>query len=347
MPDLNSTPDLIPDDLGNSIATPPADIMAAVEASIIEPLPDAPPADTPPADAPPADQPPVDAPPADQPPADAPPADKPADAPSDDAKPSDEFGELPQDVKAETRERFNGLKTKYDEVVQRATVAEETAAKWHETIRSTGASPEQFGMVLQALKDVNSGTPEGLRRYYDALSAELAPVAKLLGIEAPGVDPLADHADLLERVENRALEREDALELARARAHGRLQETSQATTRQQEQAQQAHDQGMAAVTALGQQLRAADPAGFAAKLPFVTPLIDQVVANLPPSQWVSAITQAYATMPAPAPAPAPPAPAGPVVPNGIRPGPGGSAGNLDKKPGSALEAMDFALGHRA
>lgn len=261
-----------------------------------------------------------------------------------DDRPSDEFGELPKDVKAETRERFEAVKVKYDALAEERDRAALAADTWHKTITSTGASPEQFGQALMILREINSGTPEGLRRAYDEITAMSSGIAKQLGLPAPGVDPLADHPDLQQRVEDNLLEREDALEIAAARAGRRLSETVQERRSEQSQAEFAHQSGLQAVAALGARIKAANPAEFDAKFPFIKPMIDNVIAMLPPDQWTGAIERAYAELPMPA--QAAPAAQVPRVPAPIRPGAGVGAGVV-KEPGSALEAMEAALARQA
>lgn len=354
MPDPIVAPELSPD----MIQTPDPGVLAAVQASLAETAaaqtppvdtgeidPAAAPAATPDPAADPA-TPPADpaTPPAD-PSADpaAPPAD-PATPPADPAtpppapRPSDEFGELPVTYKQETRDRFEAVKTKYDEVVARATNAETAASTWHETITSTGATPEQFGEVLTLLTDMNSKTPEGFRRAYETLTRQTAILGKALGLPAQGYDPLDDHPDLKARVEDSVdFTREDALAIAAGRATGKLTETTAARQTEQATQQQAYDAGVNRVAALGNSLRSSD-VHFEAKLPFLTPIIETVIQHLPPDQWVAKIQEAYAKLPTPA--AAAPAPTVPRTPNPIRPGGGGT---LDKKPGSALEAVQFAL----
>lgn len=267
-------------------------------------------------------------------------------------RPSDEFGELPKDAKAETRERFDTLKTKYDEVHrERDTVTRERddykaqAEQWVNTVQSTGASPEQFGSALQYLQAVNSGTPEGLQAAYDIMSKELEALGKMLGREVPGVhDPLADHPDLQQRVEDRLIDRSDALEIAQARQSVKLREQTAAQRTQADTLDRAAQDGLRAVQALGAELRAADPAGFEARTAALKPTIDRVIAKLPPDEWESAIRDLYATVPAaPKPAPAP-APA-PAVTTTLRPTSAPAGGGLSKTPGSAFEAMEAALGN--
>jgi hypothetical protein len=375
-----STPNPVPAALVNPTLVsgePPAELLAAVDASLADtgdpgvvhaPGPDVTadppshgqdPSDTPPdpTGAPASTTPPGEpAVPPDSKPA-VPEADKPKDpAVTDpanppkpgeakpDAKPSDEFGELPKDVKQETRERFEAIKVKFDAVSERASRAESIATRWHETIQSTGATPEQFNKVLGALKDANSGTPEGLMRYYQALQEEIKPLAKLLGVEAPGVDPLDEFPELKARVadEDDGLTRADALLLARAQKREALQTVHATTTASTEAQQQAFNYGINAVAQLGASLKAANPSVFAAKFPIMQPIIDNVIATLPPDKWVAAITKTYNELPTPAAVAAPHTPT-PVVPPSIRPGASGTGG-FNKEPGSALEAMDMALG---
>lgn len=258
-------------------------------------------------------------------------------------RPSDEFGELPADAPAKTRERFETLRTRYDEVIAERDQATQTAQQWQETIASTGATPEQFGSSLQYLSLVNSGSPESLQQAYDLLSGELANLGKLIGREVPGAyDPLADHPDLQQRVEDRMIDREDALEIAQARQQRALsqassQRTTQATSDQADL--QAH---LNEVQAFGAQMRASDPLANA-KLQAIAPLVKRVVGNLPRSEWVGAIRDAYAAAvvapPTPAAEPAPSVPT--TLRNTSTPGTGAT-----KTPGSALEAMEMALSQR-
>lgn len=336
------------------IATPDAGALKAVQDVLtdmrpadappieIAPVPAEKPADAPPAGAPPPDAPPADAPPGDKPaeappPADAPPADAPA------ARPSDEFGELPKDVKAETRERFDAMRTRYDEVHTRAERAEATNQQWIDTISSAG-TPEQFGEALQVVRDVNESTPESWKRAYETLTRQAGILAKALGMPAAGYDPLDEHPDLKKRVEDSVdFTREDALQIAQARKQGAMHDTASQRTAQVNDQRAAHDRGVADVGVLGNELRAANGAEFQAKLPYLTPIINNAIASLPPDKWVGAIRKAYADIPVPA-APAPPPPP-PSVPNPLRPSGSGST-NVDKKPTSALEAVQLSLARK-
>lgn len=250
-------------------------------------------------------------------------------------RPSDEFGELPATVSAKTRERFDAMRGKYDELHGEREAARASEQKWIDTVQSTGATPQQFGATLSYLQAVNSGTKAGMEAAYEMMSGELATLGKALGREVPGYDPLTDHPDLLERVERADLERADALELAQARAGRNF---DQATTQhsQSAAAQQAEtDAGLAAVSAFGLQMKATDP-NYVAKTAAMKPLVERVVSAMPPSQWAAAIKDIYDNIQVAAPVPAYTAPIRPTS------SPSNGAG-VTKAPGSAREAVDAAL----
>lgn len=256
------------------------------------------------------------------------------------ARPSDEFGELPKDVKAETRERFETMRSKYDALHTQFEQAQAENHEWVQTIQSTGATPQQFGETLQFLSDLNSGSVEGLQRAYDVLQENLKIVAQAIGREAPGADPLAAHPDLLQQVQDHDITREAALELAQHRAQQRLTQAVNQTQRETHTVTQARQTALSEVRALGEQLRANDPHA-PMKLKAIESIVERVIQRLPPAEWAGAIRDAYDAVPAPA-AAAPVAPA--VAPTPLRPtSTPGVGGGLTKQPGSALEAMELAL----
>lgn len=263
-------------------------------------------------------------------------------------RPSDEFGELPKDAKAETRERFETMKTKYDGLSQERDNYRDQASKWVETVQSTGATPDQFGMALGYLKAVNAGTPEGLNEAYEMMLGELQTIAKALGKDIPGiVDPLEDFPDLKARVDDdeatNPLTREDALQIAQSRRVATMRQEAQTQTQQSQAQTNAVNAGLTAVKAFGEGKRVSDPL-FAQKTAAIKPLVERVVANLPPDQWLGAVQELYANANVAAPPHAPTQANDPPLNTPLRPtsvpGPGG---NHDKTPGSAYEAVDMML----
>ncbi|WP_102945300.1 hypothetical protein [Stenotrophomonas sp. VV52] len=199
---------------------------------------------------------------------------------------------------------------RFRELSERASEAEslrDRAGKvtdWEQTIERTGTNPQQFGATLLYLTDINSGDPARMNRAYDTMQAELQFLGQKLGREAPGFDPLSAHPDLAEKVRSGDLERAAAVELVQHRQRGVLQTEHQQTQHQRQQAEVAEQQGLQAVAAIGQQLRATDPQ-FEQKFAFLAPTVDIIQNTLPPAQWAAAIQQAYQRLPAlPAAAPA-------------------------------------------
>lgn len=201
---------------------------------------------------------------------------------------------------------------RFRELSERAADAEalrpdaERGRQWEETIKSTGADPQQMGNALNYLAAINSGDPAAMGQAYDFMQQEMAWLAKQLGRPAPGYDPLSEHADLSKQVTDGDMTRAAAEELIRTRRAAELQQGSQQRQRQQADqdtaAQQAHQDALQQVGALGQQLRAADPL-FEAKFKAIQPMVAVIQSTLPPQQWATAIQQAYLAAPAPVAAP--------------------------------------------
>ncbi|WP_313642336.1 hypothetical protein [Stenotrophomonas sp.] len=214
-----------------------------------------------------------------------------------------------------TQKRFRELSERAAEVETLRPDAER-GRQWEETIKSTGADPQQMGNALNYLAAINSGDPAAMGQAYDFMQQEMAWLAKQLGRPAPGYDPLAEHAELAKQVADGDMTRAAAEELIRTRRATALQQDSQQRQRQQaehqDMAQQAHQDALQQVGALGQQLRAADPQ-FEAKFKAIQPMVSFIQKTMQPQQWAEAIKQAYLAAPAPAAAPAAPAPRQPAA----------------------------------
>jgi len=204
-----------------------------------------------------------------------------------------------------TQKRFRELSERAAEVEALRPDAER-GRQWEETIKSTGADPQQMGNALNYLAAINSGDPAAMGQAYDFMQQEMAWLAKQLGRPAPGYDPLSEHADLAKQVADGDMTRPAAEELIRSRRTTALQQDSQQRQRQQADqdatAQQEHEDALKQVGALGQQLRAADPL-FESKFKTIQPLVDVIQRTLPPPQWAGAIQRAYLAAPAPVVAP--------------------------------------------
>lgn len=218
------------------------------------------------------------------------------------------------------------------EIIGRAQRLEE----WHGIIEDTDATPDQLSDAFGVLKAINSDDPQVLGQVYDKLTAELALIGKRIGRAVPGsYDPLAEHADLLEEVENGDLPRVRAMELVQQRAmQANLQQRNQQATQQQGQ-QQAEQAAIAQVGQLNAQLKASDP-DFLRKVPYLQPALATIRQNLPPQQWAQAIADAYRLLP-PLPPVANQLP--PVTAMPLRPV--GGASTMQRKPKSDMEAFEM------
>jgi hypothetical protein len=267
------------------------------------------------------------------------------DEPAKAARPSDEFGELDDRVSERTRERYAKLKDGYDELHK--TLAEVSARErqWVEGVSATGATPEQFAQSLGYLELVNRGDRVSLEKARELIKTEYEFLSKHLGYAVEGHDPLDAHPDLKERVENEALERDVALELARRRAGDKIDtvaNNAKQTTEERRQAEAAAANGLRALAA---ELREKNPAVFTYKAAALKPTIDEIAANYPASEWVERVRRAYARIPdPPMAAPIGGARGGAAAPNPIRPtGSGSAGGGLKREPQSALEAVQKGM----
>lgn len=255
-------------------------------------------------------------------------------------RPSDQFGELDKDTSEKTRQRFESLKRGYDDLVSEREALKEEMNGWRESIQGTGTNPQQFGMMLDYLKSVNSGNRDDLEKAYTMMQTEMAAIAKVLGKSAPGVyNVLDDYPDLKQRVNDGDLSEKDAHELAAARSSQRFDRDRQQEQQTEAQQQQAVQIALAEVRKLGERLEA-DPL-FQQKRQFLEPIISSAVeSGLPPQQWVPMIERAYKQIKLPQVA----APTKPNAPVPMRPsGPSPASTNMEKDPGSEMEAIDLAL----
>lgn len=250
------------------------------------------------------------------------------------------FRQLTAEVKelAPIREQLNaaGIKdwAELPRMIQRSRDADELIGM----VRETGATPDQYGMTLDYLKVVNAaqaGDPQAAERALEMIMSEAQALAKALGREIPGVhDPLTEHADLAEAVKSGEMDRARAAEVA----HARFLQQSVGQQRQQEatsrQAEQEAQRGRDQLIAYDRQMQA-DP-NYAAKRPMLDALVGHIRQTLPPTQWLAATQQAYASIPNPQPV-AQPRPAAPT--NAVRPS-GPSAAPMVP---SSFESMEDAL----
>ncbi len=253
--------------------------------------------------------------------------------------------EAPQPVKTEdTYTPPEGLseraKARFEELAARAKEGEvwrERAEQWQQTIASTGATPEQLGQLLTYSSLVNSGDPEKLRQAMGVLERERNAIARMIGEEAPGIDLLSDHPDLIQRVQQGDFDRHAALEVARARTLAAQQRQRDEWAQIQQMQSATQTQAIQSLNTLGQQLEAQDPQ-YRQKFAQLQPMLP-IIAQLPPDRWGEAFLQAYQSIVVAAPTQQ----RLPAAPQPLR-GTGGGGAALQQQATSAQQAIEQALG---
>jgi hypothetical protein len=132
--------------------------------------------------------------------------------------------------KARIKQTFTRLK---EIDAERAELAKDMT-DFKEMVQSTGLTPTEYVQMLEIGKLLKSGSEADLKVALQHVDAQRAHIVKQLGIDAPGVDPLADFPDLKTQVDNMEITKERALELAKFKR----QEQTQHAQRQREQASQ-------------------------------------------------------------------------------------------------------------
>lgn len=217
----------------------------------------------------------------------------------------------------------------------RAQVAQQQEVFDH--LERNGITGEQFGEMVMITSFMNSGDPLKLQRAHEALMRYANDIGKQLGLESPGFDPLSDHPDLIEAVQNMDIDRKHALEVAQARQL-RAATTSYSSQQGQAQLAQAEQQRVVReLTALEQSLRSTDPQ-FEQKWAMLRPTLVPVLERLPLSERANAFKQAYAALQLPA-APVAAAQRRPDPANPGRPAMGAGA----KAPTNTAEAIMQSL----
>lgn len=222
------------------------------------------------------------------------------------------------------------------QLAEAARMGQEIVNDW----ASLNVTPDQYAGYLAYAQQVNaiaSGDVAAAQSAFATIEREYMALAQFLGKDvAGGADPLANHPDLQEEVEDGDITRKRALELAAVRTQDAQRQTAQQTNTQATQQAQAVKAGESELVAWDQQMFAADPT-YAAKREALSAQVAVIRESLPPSKWLDATKRLYAALPAPA---APAAPAKPT-PSPMRPG--RAAAPMLRENASPLEAIDYAL----
>lgn len=254
---------------------------------------------------------------------------------------------IPKDAPKKTQERIRTLITQTKAADEKARAATDDKNFLMNKIVQSTATPQQYNDVLEVVRLVNSTDPADQRKAIEYVQAQLVEMARRAGVVLPGVDVLAQHADLKQKVELGQMSRHDAEEMAamrNANAHTtQTREQQAAADREKAAFDTAKTSARAALDNLEITLQAADK-NYAAKKAILTKTLQPVFAQLHPSKWAAAFQQAYAALPAAAFAPRPAPRAVPVVNSGNTPLRAGSrAGGVVKGASSMLDAVNAGI----
>lgn len=240
-------------------------------------------------------------PPSDEDPAgDEPAGDDPVAQPNEDTAAAEADPDLvpPDGLSKGARERFGKLIERVKEGDQRFAELDGKFRGIEQTLKGTGATPEQWGQILTAMRYANSGDPAQARMALQIIDGYRAEIARAAGVPIEGVDVLSDFPDLRAKVDSGTLDEESAAELA---AQRRAVDRNRATVNQQEQQRQQAQQleqrqntARASLDALGSQLAKSD-VDYPRKIEILEKrgVIANIVATVPPEQWQASFKSAY------------------------------------------------------
>lgn len=263
------------------------------------------------------------------------------------AKPGEVDLTPPEGMTDRAKERWAQLTERVKQVSElerRATEASQQLESVRTLVAQSGLAPNEFSEMLDMARLFKAGDAKALQML-DGLRSELA---TRLGVDVPGVDALANHPDLKQKVDGLLMTREDALEIARLRQESRQSRGQlDSITAEQREMQQFQQNVQNAATSMETALqKRAGTAGHDDKLKYIhqhfsnPENMQRFVKTYQPHQWEAVVMTMYdAYTPQVAPAPAVPQP---LRPGAVRPGAPVSNGPVTMQ--SALENAFSSLG---
>lgn len=206
--------------------------------------------------------------------------------------------------KSRIRELLSGhraLKSEYEE-------AKKTTNEFANILAETKLPPEGIAQTFEFCRLVGSGDEASLKTALDMLDAQRAAIYQKLGMEQPGVDPLADFEDLRNAVDMMEISEDKAVELAKLR---RMQAAQQQSVQRNQELQRQQQEYSNRVQVFSQQanalfsrLQASDPAYKAKEQKIAAYLSDPakvqyLISKFQPEQWVDQLKFMYDAIPAP------------------------------------------------
>lgn len=164
-------------------------------------------------------------------------------------------------------------------------------------IQASGLDADGFANLMWIARLVSSSNPAEQKQGLQALETVRAELYKQIGLEAPGIDLLADHKDLKQKVDDMELTREDALDILRGR-NVQAKQVEEVQRQQAIEAKQKELQGFGDRAVKAFSARSSEPA-FNAKVEamqkyFAVPgRLQQFVSTHSPETWESALLWMY------------------------------------------------------
>ncbi len=262
------------------------------------------------------------------------------------AKTDDDLTAMPEGLSDKGQRRFQKLVSANKELSAKVDAFAEKAESFdsfQQVLREHRVQPEQFDIAVSFIGAINRGD---VNTAYRILQEQMTAIAEMTGQELPGVDLLQGHDDLRQAVEQQAMPRQAAAELAaRRRREEQLAQAHQQQVQQQQQQQAFQRERQNALQQIDQFLLQMEQQDldFAAKSAAMEAEIVAMCQELPPSAWPSAVKrmyQAIGRVGRPQALPASPAAGTPLRPAGI-------AAGARPKPTSMAEAIGAGLGYDA
>jgi len=246
---------------------------------------------------------------------------------------------IPKDLKKDTQDRIRTLIDTTKTVTAERDQIKQNFDYLVNGVQATGATPAQYGEMLSWMSLFNSRDPVQQEKALELVESVAERLATLLGKERTVGDPLGAHADLKAAVASGQLTANYAKEIARTRNGQQFRTELSTNATQEQQREEAANQELATarsdLTALGNTLKASDPA-YEAKKAILVPALKPVFASIPPSQWAQKFQEAYKAINVAAPKPR-------GVPANQPMRAKQPAGGQTKAPSSMLEAISGAL----
>ena len=211
----------------------------------------------------------------------------------------DPDAELLSGMKERTRERFTEMRTNLKAAEDRITEFQGGVGELHNVVMESTATAQQLSGALQIFKMINAGDAQGASSALPELQALYNAVAQVAGVAEMGGDPLANHPDLKQGVDDLNLTQENAEEMARLRLQQNQSQQRVQKTQQAEQTQQANQlQAQNAANGIKQwedNLITSD-ADYKLLQPSLVQASQAIMQQFPPHEWLPRIQHEYKSM---------------------------------------------------